>query len=432
MPTMPSADVAPALDADPLAVPDGYRPLGIEALAAYLADTPAAAVLGGRPDAWEAREIGDGNLNLVSIVTGPSGGLAVKQALPYLRLVGEAWPLPLSRAHFEHLALLEHARHAPGRVPGVVHYDATMALIAMELLEPHIILRHGMMRGIRYPMFAEHIATFIARTAFFTADLALPAAGKKRLLEAFASNTALCKITEDLVFTEPYLGHANNRWTSPQLDKDAQSLREDGPLKVAVCELKERFLTSAQALVHGDLHTGSIMVTDTDTRVIDPEFAFVGPIGFDIGAVLGNLLMSYESQRGHATPDDPRDDYAEWVLAQVTAVWTRFADTFRHLWDTEHRGDAYPRALLGADASARLLAQDRYLRRLFEDSLGFAAAKMIRRIVGLAHNADFEQIADPDTRAACERRTLRLARHLMLERGRITDVGAVLDAARQA
>ena len=43
------------------------------------------------------------------------------------------------------------------------------------------------------------------------------------------------------------------------------------------------------------------MMTESDTRIIDPEFAFFGPMGFDVGAVLGNLLMSYFSQDGHAT-----------------------------------------------------------------------------------------------------------------------------------
>ena len=45
--------------------------------------------LGGEPSAWRIREVGDGNLNLVFIVEGDSGGVVVKQALPYVRLVGE-------------------------------------------------------------------------------------------------------------------------------------------------------------------------------------------------------------------------------------------------------------------------------------------------------------------------------------------------------
>jgi 5-methylthioribose kinase len=37
--------------------------------------------------------VGDGNINFVYIVEGPNGGVCVKQALPYVRCVGESWPL---------------------------------------------------------------------------------------------------------------------------------------------------------------------------------------------------------------------------------------------------------------------------------------------------------------------------------------------------
>ena len=38
------------------------------------------------------------------------------------------------------------------------------------------------------------------------------------------------------------------------------------------------------------------------------------------------------------------------------------------------------------------------------DLLGFAGVEVHRRILGLAHNADFETIADPDLRAAASAR----------------------------
>lgn len=49
------------------------------------------------------------------------------------------------------------------------------------------------------------------------------------------------------------------------------------------------------------------MVTQTSTQCIDPEFGFYGPIGFDVGAFVGNLLLAYFSQDGHATPKDDRE-----------------------------------------------------------------------------------------------------------------------------
>ena len=50
---------------------------------------------------------------------------------------------------------------------------------------------------------------------------------------------------------------------------------------------------------------------------------------------------------------------------------------------------------------------------------------MIRRTLGLAHNIDLELIEDPDLRADCERRTLRLARELVTDPDRFADIAAV-------
>ena len=65
-------------------------------------------------------------------------------------------------------------------------------------------MRHGMIQGRRYPAFAGHIVEYLAQSLFFTSDLALPAGEKKALTAIFSGNTELCKITEDLVFTDPY------------------------------------------------------------------------------------------------------------------------------------------------------------------------------------------------------------------------------------
>ena len=224
-----------------------------------------AARLGGAPASWSISEVGDGNLNLVFIVKGDAGGVAVKQALPYVRLVGESWPLPLSRSHYEYLALTHQARLAPGLVPAVLHHNEGLALVVMELIEPHIIMRKGLIAGTLYPRFVGDIATFMARTLFFSSDLALPAARKKEGIAAFAGNHALCKITEDLIFTDPYRVAEQNRWTQPWLDATAAAFREDLDLHVAVSRLKLKFLNAPEALIHGDLHTGSIMVTESST-----------------------------------------------------------------------------------------------------------------------------------------------------------------------
>lgn len=417
-----------------ITTPAGYAPQKPETLATYLSGLGTVRrILGGDPGSWTVAEVGDGNLNLVFIVKGTHGGVAVKQALPYVRLVGESWPLPLSRAHYEHMALTEQARLTGRLVPEILHYDESQALIVMELLEPHIIMRRGMIAGTVYPKFAEDISTFMARALYFTSDLALTADRKKAMIAAFAGNTALCKITEDLIFTDPYRIAELNRWTSPQLDPYAARWREDGDLKVAVSRLKLKFLSSAEAMLHGDLHTGSVMLTPENTRIIDPEFAFMGPMGFDVGAVIANFLLNYFSQDGHEKVPGDRAAYQDWVLSTVEQIWTSFRDKFLALWRENPTGDAYPKSLFEGEAGETRLEAERqaYMDRLWADTVGFAATKMIRRILGLAHNIDLEWIADPDRRATCEARALTLARDMMVNTANYPSIRAVTDAARK-
>jgi 5-methylthioribose kinase len=413
-----------------LETPPGYRPLLEADVAPYLATLPeVAAHLGGTAAAWRVREVGDGNLNLVFVVegptTGPTTGVVVKQALPYVRLVGESWPLPLRRSFFESQALAAQRAVVPAHVPQVFHLDATLALIVMTYLQPHIILRKGLIRGIVYPRLADHMATFLARTLFATSDLGQPAATKKPHMAVFCGNIEICRITEDLVFSDPWRVAEANRWTTPQLDATAVAVRSDGAWQRAAQELKLKFMTEAQALIHGDLHTGSIMVTEAETYVIDPEFAFYGPMGFDVGALIGNLYLAFFAQRGHGA----RDDYRAWILTTAEALWAGFDEQFRALWNAEHAGDVLSPAGFHDPQTFRA-AQDQYLRQLFADALGFAGAKMTRRILGLAHVEDLESIADPELRASCERRALRLARALMVETARFASIAAVNDAAR--
>jgi 5-methylthioribose kinase len=51
--------------------------------------------------------------------------------------------------------------------------------------------------------------------------------------------------------------------------------------------------------------------------------------------------------------------------------------------------------------------------------LGFAGVEIHRRILGLAHNADFETIADEDLRARCETKALKFGRHICVNRERV-------------
>ncbi|MGI6765303.1 MAG: phosphotransferase [Anaerovoracaceae bacterium] len=94
----------------------------------------------------------------------------------------------------------------------------------------------------------------------------------------------MCEITEDLVYTEPFNDVNNrNRLFEPNKEWIVENIYGDEALRLETAKLKFEFMTNAQSLVHGDLHTGSIFIKEDSMKVIDPEFAFYGPMGYDIG-----------------------------------------------------------------------------------------------------------------------------------------------------
>lgn len=398
-----------------------YEALDVTSLPLRLGGLAVLADRLGPSSGWKVREVGDGNLNLVFIVEGARGAAVVKQALPYVRLVGDSWPLPLSRAYFEHEALVRQAARDPGRVPEVHHFDRDQALIVMEFLSPHRILRGKLIDGERVADLGAVLGRFCARTAFRGSDLAMNPAAKKADTALFLGNVALCDISEQLVFTDPYFDAPRNHHT-PDLTPVVARLRADSAVRDAAQAMLLRFTSGSETLCHGDLHTGSVMCTDTDTRVIDPEFGFVGPMGFDLGMLLANFLMAFFCQPAHRADPAPMQD---WLLSVITDCVTAFRDEFALLWRTERRGILYPDTLLPGEA-----ALGSVLSHVWMDAMGFCGCEMHRRCLSLAHNADFERIGDTALRARLEARNLMMGRQLLVERDSVPDAVALVALAR--
>ena len=205
------------------------------------------------------------------------------------------------------------------------------------------------------------------------------------------------------MFTDPYFDAEMNKH-NPELDDFVASLRADRDVKVAAQELKHMFAAKAETLVHGDLHSGSVMVTETEAKVIDPEFAFYGPFGFDVGMLLSNFWMAYFAQTGQETAPGERAERREEILGIIKGIWEVFVAEFAHLWRTERTGILYRRELFEdvGDVLGSEQALASVLKQIWVDAVGIAGIEMHRRILGLAHNADFETIEDTVRRGACE------------------------------
>jgi 5-methylthioribose kinase len=262
---------------------------------------------------------------------------------------------------------------------------------------------------------AQHIGAFAARTLFYTSDLFLPSAEKKAMQPRFM-NPVMRKLQEDLCFTQPYMPHPNNRWTRLN-DAQVHAVYADDALRAEMFQLKERYMTHAQALLHNDLHTGSIMLNQGETKVIDPEFAFFGPIGHDVGSYLANLVLSYAAQEGHAPTEAERKDYRAWILNSLRETWLVFEREFLAAWEKDGLADEWPSPTF----------KRQYMLRLLQDSAGFGAAEIYRRAIGLAHVVDLDSIPDDATRARAENLACGVARKWLMERQRLTTIDDVIE-----
>ncbi len=343
----------------------------------------------------QCHEIGDGNLNLVFHIRDENKtGIIIKQALPYAKVVGESWPLTLHRATIEGNYLKNAAALVPNLVPKVYYTNETLAITIMEDLSHLEIVRNGFNHGKDYPLLSKHIGEYLAKTLFYTSDFGLNQQEKKKLHQKF-TNPELCKITEDLVFTDPFFDSETNNF-EPELLEEVESLWNDEQLKLEVAKLKYKFLTDGEALLHGDLHTGSIFANEIDTKVIDPEFAYFGPIGFDVGQFFANILLQAITRE---------EEKRSVIISHLHQVWESFTTTFSDLWKTAsvEKFTTTPGYL------------DYVLKKVFAESIGFAGCEVIRRTIGLAHVADLDTIQPYAKRITTKQKALKLGKLLISE-----------------
>lgn len=367
-----------------------------------------------------AQEVGDGNLNLVFKIFDSEGvsRIVVKQALPYVRCVGESWPLTLDRARLEAQTLVEHYKHSPEHTVNILHYDPELAAMVMEDLSSHRIWRGELVSGVYYPQAATQLGEYLARTLFHTSDFFLHPHDKKAQVARFI-NPEMCEITEDLFFNDPFTDHERNSYPA-ELAERVVALRNDDALKIAVASLKHRFFSSAEALLHGDIHSGSIFVAEGSLKAIDAEFGYFGPIGFDIGTAIGNLLLNYCAQPGHFGPRDAAA-HREQRLQDIRELWLTFAERFTALARTKTRDVAlgYPGYV------------ERFLKHVWQDAIGYCGTELVRRTVGMSHVADLDTIEEHETRIACIGHAIELGKFLIVIADQIDNVDQFIARVRQ-
>lgn len=355
----------------------------------------------------ECREIGDGNLNYVFRVSDPASGktIIVKQAGEALRISADMH-ISTDRGRIEAKILGIQELYSPGLVPKVYLYDGTMCAMLMEDMTGHTMMRTGLINHEIYPKFADHVTTFLVNSLLRTTDVVMGHKEKKELVKSFI-NPDLCEISEDLVYSEPFIdyNHRNNVF-APNEDFVKKELYEDKALHLEAAKLKFDFMNNAQSLIHGDLHTGSVFINKEHTFIFDPEFAFYGPMGYDIGNVIANMFFAWCN--GDATIDDEKEkeEFCSWCLSVIEEVVDFFIEKYSQVYDE------YATEIMAKVPGFK----EWYLEGILSDTAGMAGLESIRRIVGMANVIDITTISDEKKRSRAEKIVITLAKNYIMNR----------------
>lgn len=364
------------------------------------------------------KEIGDGNLNYIFKVDSLNSerSVIIKQSGPVARISDE-FKLSPDRNRIEYEILKFQSELAAGLVPEVYNYDPIMNCTAMEDLSDHVIMRTEMINHKQFKKFAEDISTFMVNTLLLTSDVCMEHKAKKGQVKNFI-NPELCEISEDLVYTEPF-SDVNNRNDvfEPNAEWVKENLYADEALKLETAKLKFEFMNNAQSLVHGDLHTGSIFIKEDSTKVIDPEFAFYGPMGYDIGNVIANLMFALANADALGNTDQKK-----WLEETIVDVIDLFKEKFLKLWD--EKAIEYTAKYKGF--------KEYYLDTVLRDTAAVAGLEGIRRIVGIAHVKDITIIEDEEKRARAERLCMISGKSFIMRRDELKIGRDFLEVIKQA
>lgn len=353
-------------------------------------------------------EIGDGNLNYVYRVKNNKKSVIIKQAGVHTRSNSSGRILDINRNKKEAEILTYYGKKFPKLAPKIFYIDETMKLFIMEDLKDCIILRDALIKGKILYHLSEQITDFIIETTLSTADFFTDAFSKKNEVIKY-TNKELCKISEELVFTEPFFNLLKENVFSKRLKKYVEKeFYKNKKLQFEAAKLKYEFMNNPQALIHGDLHTGSIFTNDKYIKVMDCEFAFYGPIGYDLGTLIANLIFSYVYHLNITN----NKKFMRFIYNAINDIIKLFKKKFlikfkKDIKDISAKNEEFKKY---------------YLDNILKYSFGICGLEIIRRTTGCARVKEIESVSDEKKRADIEYNLLKIGKEVIMQREKLIKV----------
>lgn len=309
----------------------------------------------------DVEEFGDGNMNHIFRVTCGEHSYILKQAMPHGKIDVTVFE-PMDRAIYENAYVRYYSQYMPEKLEKQLWFDLVMCINIYEDLSYMKILRQCLLNGELREKIGVEIGEYLAQQYYYSSSLYLSIEDKK-IMESSFSNMRMRQLTEEFILVNPFEDSSNNN-----IDADIMPFVEKIWSNKAVCSkakyLVMKFVSNKECLISGDFHPGNVFVDDKKCIFFDFDFAMWGPIAYDLGTMLGNLIISYEtSEIYNAGNMAHKEQIAEIMVDMFDAFRKKMREQLKK-WDES--------------------IVDMMLDEIVGDAVGYAAATIAGRTYGYA------------------------------------------------
>ena len=351
---------------------------------------------------------GDGFVNFVYRVCTESGAcIIVKQAKPYLKFFGkDKMPLPPDRNEAEADINRIRAGIIPQYIPELIHIDKANHLYIAQDCGHLDIMRFGLARGKLYPHFPQMMGEYIAKSNFYTSELFLDQTLHKELGIRFSA-LDMSLIMERILFTDEELFDSfdSSAGASARHKILAGDFWNKRQARLELLRLRDIYMKKKECLVHGDLHTSNTLISGEEMKIIDMEYAHLGPFSSDMGYLLGNFVYVYAAWFFRDCPKEQGEKMRAAALDYIESTLRQYIAVFNQCWQK--------------DVKALFSPYPEYLEDLIQtfvcETARFMGSQICSRICAFAETIDFDSIENPSKRDDARELALLIGHTLLMQ-----------------
>jgi len=359
-------------------------------------------------------EDGDGYVNHIFRVQTDKEAWVLKQGLPVARV--SQFPMDLSRNSLEYDSMKIRYAIVPEYTPRLAFHDPDNNIFVMEDVSRLKISRFQFNKNVRFEQYGRMCGECAAKTDFYTSEYYLSREDFRKLMCRF-DNTPMRKIMEDGMFLDKF-DHPVDSSLGPEFESFADLFSRDSRYVTELYKLRRSYMSHVDALIHADYHTSNILASDDEMKVIDMEFSFMGPFGYDLGYLAGNLISQYCAAcfKPFESEEDRRE-FKAYLLATIKRMYYTYFLTFTNCWNE--------------DCKLRYKDQNGLRRSILDevmrDSVGYASMVNWFRCASDIPYPDFDVIEDLVARRDARTLSLLIDWQIMFQRYDYQSVDDLID-----